>query len=164
MGTTKNSRKAFMSCIMATAMVIGFASYKAAISCSYRTAMGSVVETCGYVSDVGFMIVVNTASFITGLAIYLLYRKGIVTEGGIVQSPAIIALSIGMLVSRKEAAAALPTEALVAILGAVCGFSIVLLCIVWTRDDEAVLACHRIGALPQRGTLCMGDQLHWSRV
>lgn len=131
MGTTKNSRKAFMSCIMATAMVIGFASYKAAISCSYRTAMGSVVETCGYVSDVGFMIVVNTASFITGLAIYLLYRKGIVTEGGIVQSPAIIALSIGMLVSRKEAAAALPTEALVAILGAVCGFSIVLLCIVW---------------------------------
>ncbi len=125
------TRRTLSALAVAIAMTIGFASYKAAISCSYRTAMGSVVQTCGYVSDVGFMIVVNTASFITGLTIYLLYRKGIVTEGRIVQSPAIIALSIGMLVSRKEMAIALPTEVLVTILGAVCGFSIVLLCVVW---------------------------------
>lgn len=93
--------------------------------------MGSVTETCGYVSDVGFMIVVNASSFVTALIVYLLYRKGVVAEGGIVQSPAIIALSTGMLVSREEAASVLPAEILVVILGAVCGFSIVLLCVVW---------------------------------
>lgn len=93
--------------------------------------MGSVTETCGYVSDVGFMIVVNASSFVTALIVYLLYRKGVVAEGGIVQSPAIIALSTGMLVNREEAASALPAEILVVILGAVCGFSIVLLCVVW---------------------------------
>lgn len=75
--------------------------------------MGSVTETCGYVSDVGFMIVVNASSFVTALIVYLLYRKGVVAEGGIVQSSAIIALSTGMLVSREEAASALPAEILV---------------------------------------------------
>ena len=121
----------FLNCMLAVAMTIGFASYKAAIACSYRTAMGSVAETCGYVSDVGFMIVVNAASFITGLAIYLLYKKGVVVEGAVVQSPAIIALSLGMLVSREDTANAIPAELLIVILGAVCGFSIVVLCVVW---------------------------------
>lgn len=121
----------FLTCMLAVAMTIGFASYKAAIACSYRTAMGSVAETCGYVSDVGFMIVVNAASFITGLAIYLLYKKGVVVEGAVVQSPAIIALSLGMLVSREDTANAIPAELLIVILGAVCGFSIVVLCVVW---------------------------------
>lgn len=131
MSMTKAARGTFSTCILAIAMTIGFASYKAAISCSYRTAMGSVTETCGYVSDVGFMIVVNASSFVTGLIVYLLYKKGVVVESGIAQSPAIIALSTGMLVSREEAASALPAEILVVILGAVCGFSIVLLCVVW---------------------------------
>mgnify|MGYP004587084041 FL=1 len=131
MSMMKATRGAISTCFLAAAMTIGFASYKAAISCSYRTAMGSVTETCGYVSDVGFMIVVNASSFVTALIVYLLYRKGVVAEGGIVQSPAIIALSTGMLVSREEAASALPAEILVVILGAVCGFSIVLLCVVW---------------------------------
>lgn len=131
MSMMKATRGAISTCFLAAAMTIGFASYKAAISCSYRTAMGSVTETCGYVSDVGFMIVVNASSFVTALIVYLLYRKGVVAEGGIVQSPAIIALSTGMLVSREEAASVLPAEILVVILGAVCGFSIVLLCVVW---------------------------------
>lgn len=131
MSMMKATRGAISTCFLAAAMTIGFASYKAAISCSYRTAMGSVTETCGYVSDVRFMIVVNASSFVTALIVYLLYRKGVVAEGGIVQSPAIIALSTGMLVSREEAASALPAEILVVILGAVCGFSIVLLCVVW---------------------------------
>ena len=52
------------------------------------------------------MIVVNASSFVTALIVYLLYRKGVVAEGGIVQSPAITALSTGMLVSREEAASA----------------------------------------------------------
>lgn len=108
MSMMKATRGAISTCFLAAAMTIGFASYKAAISCSYRTAMGSVTETCGYVSDVGFMIVVNASSFVTALIVYLLYRKGVVAEGGIVQSPAIIALSTGMLVSREEAASALP--------------------------------------------------------
>ena len=99
MSMMKATRGAISTCFLAAAMTIGFASYKAAISCSYRTAMGSVTETCGYVSDVGFMIVVNASSFVTALIVYLLYRKGVVAEDGIVQSPAIIALSTGMLVS-----------------------------------------------------------------
>ncbi len=88
MSMMKATRGAISTCFLAAAMTIGFASYKAAISCSYRTAMGSVTETCGYVSDVGFMIVVNASSFVTALIVYLLYRKGVVAEGGIVQSPA----------------------------------------------------------------------------
>ena len=131
MNTMEAKHGPFLTCMLAVAMTIGFASYKAAIACSYRTAMGSVAETCGYVSDVGFMIVVNAASFITGLAIYLLYKKGVVVEGAVVQSPAIIALSLGMLVSREDAANAIPAELLIVILGAVCGFSIVVLCVVW---------------------------------
>ena len=131
MNTMEAKHGPFLTCMLAVAMTIGFASYKAAIACSYRTAMGSVTETCGYVSDVGFMIVVNAASFITGLAIYLLYKKGVIVEGAVAQSPAIIALSLGMLVSREDAANAIPAELLIVILGAVCGFSIVVLCVVW---------------------------------
>ena len=131
MNTMEAKHGPFLTCMLAVAMTIGFASYKAAIACSYRTAMGSVTETCGYVSDVGFMIVVNAASFITGLAIYLLYKKGVIVEGAVAQSPAIIALSIGMLISREDAANAIPAELLIAILGAVCGFYIVVLCVVW---------------------------------
>ena len=162
MSMMKATRGAISTCFLAAAMTIGFASYKAAISCSYRTAMGSVTETCGYVSDVGFMIVVNASSFVTALIVYLLYRKGVVAEGGIVQSPAIIALSTGMLVSREEAASALTAEILVVILGAVCGFSIVLLCVVWIdtlvrlRTMKLALLVLGFGAYLKRGGLCMG--------
>lgn len=121
----------FIRMLVIAAMAIGFAAYKAAIACSYRTAMGSVTETCGYVSDVDFMIVVNAASFITAIVVFLLFKRRIVQEGSIAQSPAIVMLSIGMLASRKETASALPPEIVVVLLGMICGFSIVVLCIVW---------------------------------
>lgn len=117
--------------VQALIVSLGFGLYKAAVSLAYSTAMGSVSSGVGFISELDFMFAVNGASVLTAAVLLVLLSRGKLKAGSIPFLPAVIAIAVGFAASMSGVLSFVPVMPATLFLGALCGFSIVVLCAAW---------------------------------
>lgn len=132
--------------------IFGFGFCKAALGVAYLTAMGSVISSVGFISELSFMVPMLVASFATASLIVLAVRKCRLPPGSLGQYPATVALSLGFLTGGMNLLSVFPNGATALLCGLLCGFSSTVLNAVWldafsAERDAASSAIQIIGGL-----------------
>lgn len=132
--------------------MLGFGLCKAALGVAYLTAMGSVLSSVGFISELSFMVPMLVASLATAFLIMLAARRGRLPSGALGQYPAIVALSLGFIVGGMNLLSGFPNGVTAFLCGLLCGFSSTALNALWldvfsAERDTAASTIQIVGGL-----------------
>ena len=130
----------------AAATIAGFGLAKAATSLGYLSAMGSVGQSVGFVTELWFMFASEAASIIVASLVIVLACRGVVKPGSFAMWPGVAALVVGFAASAVFARVGVALE-MAPLLGVLYGIGQTVVSIAWLD----VFAMQEIG----RSHVCM---------
>lgn len=114
----------------AAAAIAGFGLAKAATSLGYLSAMGSVGQSVGFVTELWFMFASEAASIIVASVVIALACRGAVKPGSFAMWPGVAALVVGFAASAVFAQAGIALE-MAPLLGILYGIGQTVVSIAW---------------------------------
>ena len=114
----------------AAATIVGFGLAKAATSLGYLSAMGSVGQSVGFVTELWFMFASEAASIIVASLVIALACRGAVKPGSFAMWPGVAALVAGFAASAVFAQAGVALE-MAPLLGVLYGIGQTVVSIAW---------------------------------
>lgn len=156
----------------AAATIVGFGLAKAATSLGYLSAMGSVGQSVGFVTELWFMFASEAASIIVASVVIALACRGAVKPGSFAMWPGVAALVVGFAASAVFAQAGVALE-MAPLLGVLYGIGQTVVSIAWLdifsmQESERSHICMVCGlvlqALIVAGSFCFGYGLAFDLV
>ena len=156
----------------AAATIVGFGLAKAATSLGYLSAMGSVGQSVGFVTELWFMFASEAASIIVASLVIALACRGAVKPGSFAMWPGVAALVVGFAASSVFAQAGIALE-MAPLLGTLYGIGQTVVSIAWLdifsmQESERSHICMVCGLVLQAfivaGSFCFGYGLVFDLV
>ena len=156
----------------AAATIVGFGLAKAATSLGYLSAMGSVGQSVGFVTELWFMFASEAASIIAASLVIALACRGAVKPGSFAMWPGVAALVVGFAASAVFAQAGVALE-MAPLLGVLYGVGQTVVSIAWLdifsmQESERSHICMVCGLVLQAfivaGSFCFGYGLAFDLV
>lgn len=156
----------------AAATIVGFGLAKAATSLGYLSAMGSVGQSVGFVTELWFMFASEAASIIVASLVIALACRGAVKPGSFAMWPGVAALVAGFAASAVFAQAGVALE-MAPLLGVLYGIGQTVVSIAWLdifsmQESERSHICMVCGLVLQAfivaGSFCFGYGLAFDLV
>ena len=156
----------------AAAAIVGFGLAKAATSLGYLSAMGSVGQSVGFVTELWFMFASEVASIIVASLVIALACRGAVKPGSFAMWPGVAALVVGFAASAVFAQAGVALE-MAPLLGVLYGIGQTVVSIAWLdifsmQESERSHICMVCGLVLQAfivaGSFCFGYGLAFDLV
>ena len=156
----------------AAATIVGFGLAKAATSLGYLSAMGSVGQSVGFVTELWFMFASEVASIIVASLVIALACRGAVKPGSFAMWPGVAALVVGFAASAVFAQAGVALE-MAPLLGVLYGVGQTVVSIAWLdifsmQESERSHICMVCGLVLQAfivaGSFCFGYGLAFDLV
>lgn len=156
----------------AAATIVGFGLAKAATSLGYLSAMGSVGQSVGFVTELWFMFASEVASIIVASLVIALACRGAVKPGSFAMWPGVAALVVGFAASAVFAQAGVALE-MAPLLGVLYGIGQTVVSIAWLdifsmQESERSHICMVCGLVLQAfivaGSFCFGYGLAFDLV
>ena len=156
----------------AAATIVGFGLAKAATSLGYLSAMGSVGQSVGFVTELWFMFASEAASIIVASLVIALACRGAVKPGSFAMWPGVAALVVGFAASAVFAQAGVALE-MAPLLGVLYGIGQTVVSIAWLdifsmQESERSHICMVCGLVLQAfivaGSFCFGYGLAFDLV
>ena len=156
----------------AAATIVGFGLAKAATSLGYLSAMGSVGQSVGFVTELWFMFASEVASIIVASVVIALACRGAVKPGSFAMWPGVAALVVGFVASAVFAQAGVALE-MAPLLGVLYGIGQTVVSIAWLdifsmQESERSHICMVCGLVLQAfivaGSFCFGYGLAFDLV
>ena len=156
----------------AAATIVGFGLAKAATSLGYLSAMGSVGQSVGFVTELWFMFASEAASIIVASLVIALACRGAVKPGSFAMWPGVAALVVGFAASAVFAQAGVALE-MAPLLGVLYGIGQTVVSIAWLdifsmQESERSHICMVFGLVLQAfivaGSFCFGYGLAFDLV
>ena len=156
----------------AAATIVGFGLAKAATSLGYLSAMGSVGQSVGFVTELWFMFASEAASIIVASLVIALACRGAVKPGSFAMWPGVAALVAGFAASAVFAQAAVALE-MAPLLGVLYGIGQTVVSIAWLdifsmQESERSHICMVCGLVLQAfivaGSFCFGYGLAFDLI
>lgn len=156
----------------AAATIVGFGLAKAATSLGYLSAMGSVGQSVGFVTELWFMFASEVASIIVASVVIALACRGAVKPGSFAMWPGVAALVVGFAASAVFAQAGVALE-MAPLLGVLYGIGQTVVSIAWLdifsmQESERSHICMVCGLVLQAfivaGSFCFGYGLAFDLV
>lgn len=154
------------------ATIVGFGLAKAATSLGYLSAMGSVGQSVGFVTELWFMFASEAASIIAASLVIALACRGAVKPGSFAMWPGVAALVVGFAASAVFAQAGVALE-MAPLLGVLYGIGQTVVSIAWLdifsmQESERSHICMVLGLVLQAfivaGSFCFGYGLAFDLV
>lgn len=95
--------------------------------------MGLSSGSYGYISNFDFVIATNYATLVVAMLLALFVKLRLLNPEKLSQFPAIIMLGLGIILGANGIFSALPSPLSGIVPGVICGFAIVVLCVVWMK-------------------------------
>lgn len=156
----------------AAATIVGFGLAKAATSLGYLSAMGSVGQSVGFVTELWFMFASEAASIIVASLVIALACRGAVKPGSFAMWPGVAALVVGFAASAVFAQAGVALE-MAPLLGVLYGIGQTVVSIAWLdifsmQESERSHICMVCGLVLQAfivaGSFCFGYGLAFDLI
>ena len=156
----------------AAATIVGFGLAKAATSLGYLSAMGSVGQSVGFVTELWFMFASEAASIIVASLVIALACRGAVKPGSFAMWPGVAALVAGFAASAVFAQAGVALE-MAPLLGVLYGIGQTVVSIAWLdifsmQESERSHICMVCGLVLQAfivaGSFCFGYGLAFDLI
>lgn len=156
----------------AAATIVGFGLAKAATSLGYLSAMGSVGQSVGFVTELWFMFASEAASIIVASLVIALACRGAVKPGSFAMWPGVAALVAGFVASAVFAQAGVALE-MAPLLGVLYGIGQTVVSIAWLdifsmQESERSHICMVCGLVLQAfivaGSFCFGYGLAFDLI
>lgn len=156
----------------AAATIVGFGLAKAATSLGYLSAMGSVGQSVGFVTELWFMFASEAASIIVASLVIAFACRGAVKPGSFAMWPGVAALVAGFAASAIFAQAGVALE-MAPLLGVLYGIGQTVVSIAWldifsAQESERSHVCMVCGLVLQAfivaGSFCFGYGLAFDLV
>lgn len=156
----------------AAATIVGFGLAKAATSLGYLSAMGSVGQSVGFVTELWFMFASEAASIIVASLVIALACRGTVKPGSFAMWPGVAALVAGFAASAVFAQAGVTLE-MAPLLGVLYGIGQTVVSIAWLdifsmQESKRSHICMVCGLVLQAfivaGSFCFGYGLAFDLV
>lgn len=156
----------------AAATIVGFGLAKAATSLGYLSAMGSVGQSVGFVTELRFMFASEAASIIVASLVIALACRGAVKPGSFAMWPGVAALVAGFAASAVFAQAGVALE-MAPLLGVLYGIGQTVVSIAWLdifsmQESERSHICMVCGLVLQAfivaGSFCFGYGLAFDLI
>ena len=156
----------------AAATIVGFGLAKAATSLGYLSAMGSVGQSVGFVTELWFMFASEAASIIVASVVIALACRGAVKPGSFAMWPGVAALVVGFAASAVFAQAGVALE-MAPLLGVLYGIGQTVVSIAWLdifsmQESDRSHICMVCGLVLQAfivaGSFCFGYGLAFDLV
>lgn len=156
----------------AAATIVGFGLAKAATSLGYLSAMGSVGQSVGFVTELWFMFASEAASIIVASLVIALACRGAVKPGSFAMWPGVAALVVGFAASAVFAQAGVALE-MAPLLGVLYGIGQTVVSIAWLdifsmQESDRSHICMVCGLVLQAfivaGSFCFGYGLAFDLV
>ena len=156
----------------AAATIVGFGLAKAATSLGYLSAMGSVGQSVGFVTELWFMFASEAASIIVASLVIALACRGAVKQGSFAMWPGVAALVVGFAASAVFAQAGVALE-MAPLLGVLYGIGQTVVSIAWLdifsmQESERSHICMVCGLVLQAfivaGSFCFGYGLAFDLI
>lgn len=156
----------------AAATIVGFGLAKAATSLGYLSAMGSVGQSVGFVTELWFMFASEAASIIVASLVIALACRGAVKPGSFAMWPGVAALVAGFAASAVFAQAGVALE-MAPLLGVLYGIGQTVVSIAWLdifsmQESERSHICMVCGLVLQAfivaGSFCFGHGLAFDLI
>lgn len=156
----------------AAATIVGFGLAKAATSLGYLSAMGSVGQSVGFVTELWFMFASEAASIIVASLVIALACRGAVKPGSFAMWPGVAALVAGFAASAVFAQAGVALE-MAPLLGVLYGIGQTVVSIAWldifsmqeSERSHICMVCDLVlQAFIVAGSFCFGYGLAFDLV
>ena len=156
----------------AAATIVGFGLAKAATSLGYLSAMGSVGQSVGFVTELWFMFASEAASIIVASLVIALACRGAVKPSSFAMWPGVAALVVGFAASAVFAQAGVALE-MAPLLGVLYGIGQTVVSIAWLdifsmQESDRSHICMVCGLVLQAfivaGSFCFGYGLAFDLV
>ena len=156
----------------AAATIVGFGLAKAATSLGYLSAMGSVGQSVGFVTELWFMFASEAASIIVASLVIALACRGAVKPGSFAMWPGVAALVAGFAASAVFAQAGVALE-MAPLLGVLYAIGQTVVSIAWLdifsmQESERSHICMVCGLVLQAfivaGSFCFGYGLAFDLI